>query len=167
MNKKNNNSINSNLENLETKIKSHPVYIIITAFILGCTSTFGTFVSLKSFFNLEIEKKGTYFYYQDYYREIQANYIQKEYYNNLLTENSSLKELVDKYRSKNTDVILKQIAELKKERDKVTGEIVSFTTPMNLVDSDKSINTETEKFKNLKSQLQQINDSLSELYKKL
>ncbi len=165
MNKKNSN-INSNLENLETKLKSHPVYIFLTAFILGCSLTFGAILSLINLLHFEIEKKGTYIYYQDYYREMQANYIQKEYYNNLLAENSSLKELVDKYRAKNTDVILKQIIELKKERDKVTEEIVSFTSPINLVDK-KPINTETEKYKNLKIQLEQINDSLSELYKKL
>lgn len=163
MDKKNKNGLNSNIKNWETKIKTHPVYIYAMALALGFSSAFG----LIRILNFEIEKKGTYIYYQDYYREMQANYIQKEYYNNLLAENTSLKELVDKYRSKNTDVILKQITELKKERDKITEEIVSFTTPMNLVDRDKSINTETEQFKNLKTQLHQINDSLSELYKKL
>ncbi|HBF37023.1 MAG TPA: hypothetical protein DDW50_06850 [Firmicutes bacterium] len=163
-----NQTINGIDNNLEHQIKLHPFYTYITAVIFGFTSAFGMLLFLKGFFNLEIEKKGTYIYYQDYYRELQTNYIQKEYYNNLLAENNSLKELLDKYRAKNTDIILSQINELKNERDKVTEEVTNFTTSMKFSPNGaKSINTETEKYKNLKIQLQQINDSLSELYKKL
>lgn len=155
--------------NVDKLIKSKPLYVYLTAIVIGFTSAFSVMAYGKTFLNLEIEKKGTYLYFSDYWNNINSNFIQKEVYNNVVIENEKLKELVEKYRSKNTDTIMVEINKLKIERDHKTADLIEYTSSMSvsLDGNNRSINTDTEKYKTLKAELEQINKSLSILYERL
>jgi len=150
-------------------IKNKPVFIYLTAVIVGFMATFGIIAYLIEYLEFRIEKKGTFLYYKDFYLELNDNYVPKLYYENIISENNNLKTLIEKYRSKESDTIMTEIYKLKDELKIKTEELIQYTTGMG-ISLDGNItqrNKDTEKYKSLSKDIEYIQDRINKLYEKL
>lgn len=159
-----------NLEyNFEGYIKSRPVFIYFSAIILGISTVFSGFAYSHKYLGFEIEKRGTYIYYQDYYTNLEQNYIPKIYYENLISENESLKTNLQKNSSQNVELYMKKIDELKSELEIKSDQLIRYTSSMSisLNGENKAINTKTEKYMLLKKDIESLRTQIDTLYSKL
>lgn len=128
-----------------------------------------SFTFIQKFWGLKIEKKGTYLYYQDYYSTIEENYVSRVLADNIILENKNLRESLLRNNTQNVNLLLDQIHILNIELEQKSKEMISYTTSISfsLDGSNRSINTQTEKYSILKKDIDSLREQITILYSKL
>jgi len=150
-------------------IKNHPLYIFLSGILIGFTAAFFIIIFGIKYLGFEFEKKGTYISYKDFYLELNNNYVQKINYENILLENNNLKMSLEKYRTRDTDVIVTEISRLKEELNFKTEQLIQYTTSMRVSLDGNNIqrNLDTERYRQLSEDINLIRKSIESLYEKI
>jgi hypothetical protein len=150
-------------------MKNHPVVNSILFFSIGLLVSLPIMLWGSKHLGFEFEKKGTYLYYNDFNLEIVNNYIPKLQFDNIMQENNNLRVTLDRYRTRESNIILDEIMRLENELKIKSSEYIQYTSGMriNFDGSTVQRNLDTEKARLLSEDINSIQKRIDSMYEKL